>query len=116
MVDLLTSWPEPLQPWGPKQRRSDASKDGSPIDDRGRDPLAGHLWRVATLFGSNRQGTPMASGDGQLCEPPVAQALPRAAQSIPELTVTEHISCHEALPSGWSPGADRGDGNAEAQR
>jgi hypothetical protein len=29
----------------------------------------------------------MASGDGQLCEPPVAQALPRAAQSIPELTV-----------------------------
>ena len=58
----------------------------------------------------------MASGDGQLCEPPVAQALLRAAQSIPELTVTEHISCHEALPSGWSPGGDRADGNAEAQR
>jgi hypothetical protein len=42
-------------------------------------PPSGHLWRATTSTPiakqTLRQGTPMASGDDQLCETPAAQAL-----------------------------------------
>ena len=46
-----------------------------------RSPMASpYLYSTPIAEQTLRQGTPMASGDGQLCETPVAQAL-RAASS-----------------------------------
>jgi hypothetical protein len=105
MARLRPVWPLS----GGQALGSGASKGQQSIDDRGlaplRSPMASpYLYSTRIAEQILRQGTPMASGDGQLCETPAAQGLPRAAQSIPELTVTEHFSCHEAHPSGWSQG------------
>ena len=55
------------------------------LDDRGPDPLRVIYGEPLPYSGpivghTLRQGTPMASGDGQLCETPAAQAV-RAASS-----------------------------------
>src|SRR6478672_9864657 len=60
---------------------SGASKGQQSIDDRGlapRSSMASHLCSTPIAEPTLRQGTPMGSGDGQLCESPVACGLPRS--------------------------------------
>jgi hypothetical protein len=64
---------------------SGASKGQQSIDDWGLPPLRSsmaspYLYSTPIAEQALRQGTPMASEDGQLCETPAAQAL-RAASS-----------------------------------